>query len=361
MLVRYTTKENGKVQRQAEIYTRDEHPIRNGRIDADALKIADRLKSNGFSAYIVGGAVRDLLLNRKPKDFDLVTNASPEKIRRIFRNSRIIGKRFKLVHVYFGNKNIEVTTFRAANTEFYANLYGSMAEDALRRDFSVNALYYSPSEGRLIDYVKGYQDLKARRLKEIIPLNRIFTEDPVRILRGIKYAVSCDLKMNFFLRRAMKRAVDLFADVSSSRLTEELFKLLLSGYSVEIIKRCVDYGILRYILPALAELLDSPKETEYRDYLYRSLSFLDTAVRENDEERRARCLAYLLADFLFLKSSCGRLSRIPFKEAFAELKFFLQPITPPNYQLERALSWLIRRRKRYYGSRKKIPKISSGT
>ena len=141
MLVRYSSNQDGKPVKKAIIYTCDEHCIKNSDIDPDALKVITQLKGFGFSAYLVGGAVRDLLLGRKPKDFDIVTDATPSKIKKLFRNSRIIGRRFRLVHVFFGSKIFEVSTFRSISSGTVGNNFGTMDEDVQRRDFTLNALY----------------------------------------------------------------------------------------------------------------------------------------------------------------------------------------------------------------------------
>lgn len=185
MLVRYSTTEKGAHSKRAEIYTAKEHGIRRKDIDPDAIRIAHRLKSAGHSAYIVGGAVRDLLVGRVPKDFDLVTDAHPRKIKRLFRNSRIIGKRFRLVHVFFREKIIELSTFRSLDHQGENNVYGTIQEDVLRRDFTLNALYYCPIEEIIIDYIGGVKDIRNRKIRPLIPLKTIFTEDPVRMIRAL--------------------------------------------------------------------------------------------------------------------------------------------------------------------------------
>jgi hypothetical protein len=170
LLLRYTTDESGKTAVQAEIYTKDDHGIGKEKIDPDAYMITRRLRQLDFEAYIVGGAVRDLLLGREPKDYDIATNATPRQLKRIFSRSRIIGRRFRLVHVYFrGMKFIEVATFRSG-AEGDANTFGTLEEDVRRRDFSLNALYYCPRDEYIIDHVGGLQGHPKRRLENVIPL-----------------------------------------------------------------------------------------------------------------------------------------------------------------------------------------------
>ena len=151
MLIRYGTDKNGNVVKKAVIYTQEEHLIPNNKIDPDALQIVNRLRDSGFTAYIVGGAVRDLIIGNTPKDFDIVTDATPSKIKKIFRNSRVIGRRFRLVHVVFGTKIFEVSTFRSISEGSVGNSFGTIDEDVQRRDFTINALYYDPIQQQVID------------------------------------------------------------------------------------------------------------------------------------------------------------------------------------------------------------------
>ena len=183
MIVRYYKNTRGKAVKLAEFYEKHEHHIRKEDIDRNALYICDILRNAGYEAYIVGGAVRDLITGRKPKDFDIVTDAFPRQIKKLFRNARIIGKRFLLVHVLMGGTIYEISTFRAPNTVTGDNnCFGTMKEDVWRRDFSINALYYSPKTEQVIDFVGGFKDLKRRFVRPIIPLNIILQEDPVRLI-----------------------------------------------------------------------------------------------------------------------------------------------------------------------------------
>ncbi|THB64171.1 MAG: polynucleotide adenylyltransferase PcnB, partial [Spirochaetaceae bacterium] len=234
LLIRYKTEKNGKPKAYAKVYTLNEHKISPDMVDFDAVKIARRLQRHGYQAYIVGGAVRDLLLGRNPKDFDMATDASPSQIRKLFRNSRIIGKRFRLVHIFFQEKIIEVTTFRSLESAGFNAVYGNIEEDAMRRDFSLNSLYYDPEQRQVIDYTGGYEDIHAGVVRPIIPLKRIFQEDPVRMIRAIKYTVQTGFNMTFSLRRRLKRSTRLLAATPDSRMTEEVFKILMSGNAAPV-------------------------------------------------------------------------------------------------------------------------------
>lgn len=344
MLVRYTKDDQGRAKQQAVIYTPEEHSITTERIDPDAVKIARRLHAAGHHAYIVGGAVRDLLIGNAPKDFDIATDAQPNRIRRLFRNSRVIGRRFRLVHIFFGPKIIEVSTFRSETSAGFQNEYGDIEEDVFRRDFTLNALYYNPADGRIIDYVGGVKDIRARKIRPLIPVERIFSEDPVRMIRAIKYQAATGFTLVGKLRRQIRRNADLLSQTPPSRMTEEVFKILLSGYSQGIFRECIAYKLLRHMVPAPAVLAGS--DSRYRDRLLSRLGELDEEVRYG-EDRRSRAIAYLCGDYPFEHTSTGRQERIPFPEAFAELKRLIRPLVPANKDVEMALVYLIRRRKHY--------------
>ena len=342
MLIRYRRSEDGKPVAKAVVYIQAEHRIEKGRLDPDAVRIVERLRENGHEAYIVGGAVRDLLLGRRPKDFDIVTDAEPPRIKRIFRNARVIGRRFRLVHVYAGPKIFEVSTFRSIANGTVGNEYGTMDEDALRRDFTMNALYYDPVDAVVVDYVGGFKDIAARQVKPVIPLKTIFKEDPVRMIRCVKYASTSGCRIPLSLRLAIKRDSSLLAGASTSRLTEEFVKILGSGNAAAIVKGLADYDLLRHLLPAAAERMG--REAPFRRAMYADLAELDAYASDESREKR---LALLLSHFLkpFLEANPAFLVDAPdaYQEAVREARLFLAPMNPPRVELEAAVLALFKK------------------
>ena len=249
-------------------YTPDTHGIAPTHVSRAALDVCHGLQDAGFEAYVVGGAVRDMLLARDPKDFDVATNATPEQVVRVFRRSRIIGRRFRIVHVTVGRELIEVTTFRAdkdgdAKTDEHGrvladNTYGTLASDAARRDLTVNAMYYDPVSGRVLDFHKGMADLKKRTLRMIGDPATRYREDPVRMLRVARFAA----KLGFSLApNTLKPIAELKALVGNcppSRLFDEVQKLLLSGYAVQTLDTLHTLGLSQGLLPVLDMVRANP-------------------------------------------------------------------------------------------------------
>ena len=231
---------------------RDHHPISRKHISAGTLKVLYRLHEEGFTAYLAGGAVRDLMLNRQPKDFDVATEATPEQIRRLFRNCRIIGRRFRLAHILFKNEIIETSTFRAPvpttpkDTQqgktmtitdglvIRDNLFGTPKEDALRRDFTINALFYNPSDFTVIDHAGGLGDLKKRLIRVIGDPDRRFTEDPVRMIRSARFAGTLDFQIHQNDFDSIRRNAHLLEQASPSRMYEEVQKLFFCGHAKRV-------------------------------------------------------------------------------------------------------------------------------
>ena len=249
-------------EKQPKVYNRDEHEISRQLIDPDALKIMYRLIRHGYKAFLVGGGVRDILLKKEPKDFDISTDATPRQIKGLFRNSRIIGRRFKLVHVFFkNNKIIEVSTFRD-ESEFESdengdyqirrdNTYGTEETDAVRRDLTINGLFYDLSSFSVIDYVGGIQDLRAGIIRIIGEPGVRIAEDPVRMLRAVRHAVRSDFVLDDSCRNAIIEHHNLIQESSQVRVFEEIKKDLRSGYALGILRLLNEVSLLEHLLPEL--------------------------------------------------------------------------------------------------------------
>lgn len=346
MLVRYGKDKNGQPVKKAVVYTRDEHRIPIEKIDSDAIRIIGRLKENGHSAYLVGGAVRDLLVGNMPKDFDIVTDATPSRIRRIFRSARIIGRRFRLVHVVFGPKIFEVSTFRSTVEGSVGNDFGTMDEDVMRRDFTLNALYYDPIQEHVIDYVGGVRDIRKGVIRPVIPLDRIFVEDPVRMLRAVKYSATTHCAMQWQLRHKIKKNASLLSPISPSRLTEEIFKIINSGHAFDIVSEALDVDIYMYLQPAATDLILSDREFE-KNYLA-NLKRLDALNTVEREARLGKKLLYMVKDFILSltdwqkeiaeNSAAGEL----YERTWNEVRHFVLPMNPPRVELEYAIRSALR-------------------
>lgn len=341
MLIRYGTDGYGRPVKKAVVYTQTEHLISNKNIDPDALQIINRLRDAGFTAYIVGGAVRDLIVGNKPKDFDIVTDATPSKIKRIFRNSRIIGRRFRLVHVVFGSKIFEVSTFRSNAEGSVGNDFGTIEEDVLRRDFTMNALYYDPIQQHVIDYVGGMRDIKKHVLRPVIPLDRIFVEDPVRMLRAIKYSATTHAKMPHSLRHKIRTSAGLLSQVSPSRLTEELLKIINNCSACEIVQEALDTDLYIYLQPAATSLIYDSREYE-KKYMesFKKLGALNTI---EPDARLGKKLVYLIKDFIgtltdWQKETAEKYSYTElYAKTWSECRNFVLPMNPVRKELEYAV------------------------
>ena len=271
------------------ILREDEHPLRRDQICREALKVMDRLHNAGYKAYLCGGGVRDLLLGRQPKDFDVVTDARPEQIKRVVRNTRIIGRRFRLAHCIFGDVIIETATFRAlldtpppdaenvpvptrrrddipdptfatrGGVIVRDNVYGTPSEDARRRDFTVNGLFYDPSDGTIIDYVGGLDDLHARVLRVIGDPTVRYHEDPVRMLRAIRIASQLDFEIEPSAREAIIQMATELRNASRERMHEEMLKVMNCGASLTVFDRSWRKGLFQVIYPTLSSWLETPQ------------------------------------------------------------------------------------------------------
>jgi len=292
--------------------------IDRGALDQDALRVVSRLTRQGYEAYLVGGCVRDLLIGRRPKDFDVATSAHPRQIKRLFHNGRIIGRRFRLVHIHCGSQIIETATFRR-DPESRApgegepeeegeerglehllitedNEYGTAEEDARRRDFTVNALFLDPVRNEIIDYVEGLRDLEAGLLRTIGDPKVRIAEDPVRILRAVKFATRLGLRIDEPTWDAMAELAPALSRSSAPRVVEEILKLLRSGSSLGALRMLRALGGLRVILPMVDAYLGDPEnaaDTERANLFWRLLEALDNDVHQGYVPSNAVCLALL--------------------------------------------------------------------
>jgi poly(A) polymerase len=244
------------------ILPRSKHPISRKRIDENTLKVLYRLRRHGFKAFLVGGSVRDLLLERIPKDFDVGTDATPNQVKRLFRNCFLVGRRFRLAHIRFGRDNlVEVATFRRQASEeerprnpadlffFSENVFGTPQEDAFRRDFTINALFYDIEDFSIIDYVGGLEDLAVRRLRAVgDPLIR-FTEDPVRMLRALEFVARLDFSLEEAAREAIYACAPLIAEAAPARIREELMELFRHQVAGAVLRNAQAMGLLPHLLP----------------------------------------------------------------------------------------------------------------
>ncbi|MCL2191014.1 MAG: polynucleotide adenylyltransferase PcnB [Treponema sp.] len=332
MRYRYSTGEDGRLVKKALVYTREEHGINPGDVDGEAVGVIHRLKEMGHETYVVGGAVRDLILGKKPKDFDIVSEASPVQIRRIFRNSRIIGRRFKLVHVYFGPRIYEVSTFRSLRDGLTGNTFGTIEEDVLRRDFTMNALFYDPGQQIVVDYVGGMKDIRARRVKAIIPLATIFKDDPVRMIRAVKYAAATGFALPLSLKWKIKGQSPLLSSVSPSRLTEEIFKIINSPYAGRIVEALDDLGLYAYLQPDASRLMRT--NAVFRGRYLRSLAALNG---EGFKNRPGETLGALINDYMEETTDPGLGTSENYKAIYSAARNFVLPMNPPRFELEQAV------------------------
>lgn len=294
--------------RKVKIYARPEHSISRSQISDNALKVLYRLQKEGFEAYLVGGCVRDLLLGREPKDFDVVTNADPEQVRKVFRNCRIIGRRFRLAHVHFGKEVIEVATFRgAAETQndkqvlnkegrlLRDNVYGTIEEDVWRRDFTVNALYYNIKDFSVIDYVNGMDDHNSGTLRLIGDPETRFREDPVRMLRAVRFAAKLGFKIHPDCESAMHSAAELLSSIPSARLYDEVLKLFLFGYALQTFEMLRHYGLFQVLFPDTEKSLAAEENGFPRLLLIKALANSDNRIADG----KSVTAYFLFAAFLW--------------------------------------------------------------
>ncbi len=266
---------------------KESHGIDRRNVSRHAIKVCEVLHQQGYQAYIVGGAVRDLIVGLEPKDFDVATNATPEQIKPLFRRSRIIGRRFQLVHVVFGPEIIETSTFRAPASQeqetdghgriLRDNEFGTHEQDSVRRDFTINALYYDPGTEEVLDFHRGVEDLKKRVVRMIGDPRTRYREDPVRMLRAVRFAVKLNGTIDPGSREPIASMADLIQNVPTSRLFDEMLKLLTCGHAMDCLHQLRQDGLHRGLLPLLDVVLEQPGGEE----------FIELALERTDHRVRA--------------------------------------------------------------------------
>ena len=307
---------------KATVIERDHHCISRHNISPNALKVLYALRDAGFYAFLVGGGVRDLLLGGTPKDFDVATDATPEQLKKVFRNARIIGRRFKIVHIHFGREIIEVTTFRAHHDQqneiaddvsrrqiqgldsahstggmlLRDNVYGTIDADALRRDFTVNALYYTIDRFQVLDFCNGLADLQARQIRIIGNAHDRYKEDPVRMLRALRFAAKLDFEIEASTRAPIDEFAHLLESISPARLFDETIKLFTNGHSLQTFKLLKQYRVGRYLFAPTLEILDSADADDPASKLI-DLALINTDYRLS--EGKSITPAFLFAALLW--------------------------------------------------------------
>ncbi|MDH3326338.1 MAG: polynucleotide adenylyltransferase PcnB [Gammaproteobacteria bacterium] len=306
---------NEKKNAEKCIYPRPDHIISRSNISPNAVKVLYRLNGAGFEAFLVGGGVRDLLLERKPKDFDVTTNATPEDVRALFRNCRLIGRRFRLAHVHFGSEIIEVATFRGQHEGDQGdegqivdgmivrdNVYGSLEEDAWRRDFSVNSLYYNVKDFSVEDHVGGLADLKAKKLRILGDPEARYREDPVRMLRAVRFAAKLDFTIDAESEAPLFELGGLLEGVPPARLFEEVLKLFLSGHAVKTLELLRRYNLFHFLFPQTEVCLKEDVDGVNLAFINRALENTDSRVAEG----KPVTPAFIFAVFLWQPVVCLR-------------------------------------------------------
>lgn len=288
------------------MFSRDQHGISRRNISNGALRVLYRLNEAGYEAFLVGGAVRDLLLGGHPKDFDIATNATPEQVRGLFRNCRLIGRRFRLAHVVFGQEIVEVATFRGIGEEGNVdrhvvdgrivrdNVYGTIEEDAIRRDFRVNALYYNIADFSVRDYVGGMADLEKKELHLIGEPELRYREDPVRMLRAVRLAAKLSFRIDESAEQPFARLGQLLCDAAPARLFDESLKLFLSGHGLASFRELDRSGLLQFVFPSTAAALRRQHGDEFRRLVEYGLANTDERVQAGKSVTPAFLFALLL-------------------------------------------------------------------
>jgi len=343
---------------QAVVVDRSSHSISRRRIPENVLKVLYRLHRSGYRAYLCGGSVRDLLMNRTPKDFDVATDAHPAEIRRLFRNSRIIGRRFRLVHIIFQDMIVEVSTFRREperpseeNAELLItddNTFGTPLQDARRRDFTINALFYNIADFSVIDFIGGLTDLDQKKVRVIGDPDIRFREDPVRMMRAIEFASRLDFDIEHATYDAILRHKHEILKASPHRVSEEILELLRRGWSRGAFRQMVDTGLLEPLLPEVFRAIAG----ERAPYFWKMLEVLDRTVQSERKIPDAVLLSVLLLPWVIEeieREERRRSGRMRMGEVLVFIRELIQPICArmalpagTRHQIEQALETLWR-------------------
>lgn len=287
---------------QPKIFHATDHDIDAKAIDPDAISIIQRLLNAGFDAYLVGGSVRDLLLKKHPKDYDISTSARPEQIKRLFsRQCILIGRRFRLAHIRFGHKIFEVSTFRTGENDsdliVQDNAWGTPEEDVLRRDFTINGLFYDPTTHSIIDYVGGWEDIHKRLLKTIGDPHIRFKQDPVRMIRLLRFKSRINFDIDTDSQQALQMLNQEITKSSPARILEEMLRMLESGYAKPFFALMQENGLLKLLFPSLAKFL----KTRYGSEVYELLGAADQVILHNPKHHLSRGLLASLLLFPILE------------------------------------------------------------
>jgi len=313
-----------------EIFSAKKFTFKADSLSKNALSIISRLQSKKFKAYIVGGGIRDLIEGLDPKDFDIVTDCEPREIRKLFRNSRIIGRRFKLVHITFPDEVVEVTTFRSGQDPqsdsieindkgriIRDNKWGTQEEDVVRRDLTINSIYYDPLSDKIVDYTGGVKDLESKKIRFVGDAEKRLIEDPVRILRVIRFAAKLNFEIEPIIKKAITKHKNQLLDMSSARIYEEIIKMFLAGHALKTYQLLQEYDLFDLLFPHL----ENSKEN-FNEFYENAFKNTDQRLKENKKLNVGFLFAILLWPKVYIKS--GISNRINYKSFYRTMAAVMQ-------------------------------------